>query len=257
MKQTPVFFFFLKKRLYLRVNPNSSYRYLKKRYNCNVRLSFSMVPISQQTRSQIIDLLMKGNSIRKIAELTRVSKSTVHRQRKALNLEQIKQAGGRPGILSARTQREIGRLVESGKASTAVEATQQVVAEGYGPVCPNTVRRGLQRRGLHARIKPKKPLLSRRHRLQRLVFANKYKSWSIEDFKRVIWSDETKICKLGTGGRQYCWRTKGPPIMDRYVTPTVKFGGGAIFLWGCSVVYHMVWYRIYGQDRQWYGREPL
>ena len=61
--------------------------------------------------------------------------------------------------------------------------------------------------------------------------------YTIEDFKRVVWSDETKICKFGTGGRQYCTvlleDQRTPDYgLDHHVLPTVKFGGGAIFCGG-------------------------
>ena len=104
-----------------------------------------MIPIPKHVRSQIIDLLKNGKSTRTVAELelAKVSQSTVWRLSKTLNIEQVRPAAGRQRSLDSRIQRKIGRFVESGKVSTAVEATQQIVAEGYGLVCPNTVRRGL------------------------------------------------------------------------------------------------------------------
>ena len=39
-----------------------------------------------------------------------------------------------------------------------------------------------------------------RHRQQRLAFALKHREWTVEDWKRVIWSDETKSTGLGQMG---------------------------------------------------------
>jgi len=52
---------------------------------------------------------------------------------------------------------------------------------------------------IHSRavVKKKKPLLSARHRKARLAFAQKYREWTVEDWKRVIWSDEMKINRFG------------------------------------------------------------
>jgi hypothetical protein len=76
-----------------------------------------MIPISQQVRSHIIDLLKNGISTRTAADLAKVSQSAVWRLRKTLNLEQVKPAAGRHRVrvLSPGIQREIGRLVESGR----------------------------------------------------------------------------------------------------------------------------------------------
>ena len=55
----------------------------------------------------------------------------------------------------------------------------------------------------------------------------------MEDWKRVIWSDETKINIFGSDGHQYVWKKKGEPLPDRATTPTVKFGGGNLMVWEC------------------------
>ena len=55
----------------------------------------------------------------------------------------------------------------------------------------------------------------------------------MEDWKRVIWSDETKINRFGSNGHQYVWKKKGGPLSDRTTTPTVKFGSGNLMVWGC------------------------
>jgi hypothetical protein len=83
-------------------------------------------------------------------------------------------------------------------------------------------------------VKSKCPLLKQKHRNDRLKFANKYKDWTVENWKRVLWTDETKINRIGSDGRAYTWKEKGSPLCDRTTTPTVKHGGGGnIMVWGC------------------------
>jgi hypothetical protein len=50
-------------------------------------------------------------------------------------------------------------------------------------------------------VKKKRPLFTKRHRRERLDFALSHKNWTIDDWKRVFWSDETKINCLGSDGR--------------------------------------------------------
>lgn len=71
------------------------------------------------------------------------------------------------------------------------------------------------------------------HRKKRLAFALKYQNWTVEDWKRVFWSDETKINRIGSDGKQWVWKQAGQGLIAREVQATVKFGGGNIMVWGC------------------------
>jgi len=82
-------------------------------------------------------------------------------------------------------------------------------------------------------VKKKKPLLSARYRKARLAFAQKYGGWIVEDWKRVIWSDESKINRFGSDGREWVWKQAGEGLIEREVQGTVKFGGENIIVWGC------------------------
>src|SRR5713226_1137107 len=81
--------------------------------------------------------------------------------------------------------------------------------------------------------KKKKPLVSAMHRKKCLAFALTYKEWTMEDWKRVIWSDEMKINRIGSDGKQWVWKQVGEGLISREVQGTVKFGGGKIMVWGC------------------------
>ena len=79
-------------------------------------------------------------------------------------------------------------------------------------------------------VKKKRPKLSPRHKKARLEFAERHQEWTIEDWKKVIWSDETKINRLGSDGRKYTWKEKGEGLSDRLVEGTIKFGGGNLMM---------------------------
>ena len=50
---------------------------------------------------------------------------------------------------------------------------------------------------------------------------------------KVIWSDETKINRIGSDGQSYIWRNGRNLIQDDEVSPSLKFCGGSQMLWGC------------------------
>uniref|UniRef100_A0AAQ4R6W4 Tc1-like transposase DDE domain-containing protein n=1 Tax=Gasterosteus aculeatus aculeatus TaxID=481459 RepID=A0AAQ4R6W4_GASAC len=51
-------------------------------------------------------------------------------------------------------------------------------------------------------------------------------------WRKVLWSDETKIELFGHNAQQCVWRRKGEAFNPKNTTPTVKHGGGSIMLWG-------------------------
>ena len=67
-------------------------------------------------------------------------------------------------------------------------------------ITSQTVRNVLKKAGLKAQKRVKKPALSLRLKRDRFNFATKYKEWTVEDWKKVIWSDETKINWIDSDG---------------------------------------------------------
>ena len=74
-------------------------------------------------------------------------------------------------------------------------------------------------------------MLTSRHRRNRLDFAIAHQDWTLDDWKRVIWSDETKINRFQSDGRQWIWKGPGEGVLvDREVQGTIKFGGGSLMM---------------------------
>jgi transposase len=192
-----------------------------------------MHPTSSAQKENILSLALNGHSTRTIASRLNLCQSTVSRILRTLHPNQHHSSGGRPSKLSPTSQRAILNQITTGKASNAVQATHYINTIISTPVSSETVRRVLRKHSFKAVVKKKKPLLTARHKQKRLAFANKYREWTVEDWKRVIWSDETKINRMGSDGRQYVWKQKGEGLIEREVQSTLKFGGGNIMVWGC------------------------
>ncbi|KAK5897970.1 hypothetical protein CgunFtcFv8_015428 [Champsocephalus gunnari] len=52
-------------------------------------------------------------------------------------------------------------------------------------------------------------------------------------WKKVLWSDETKIELFGHQGKRYVWRKPNTSDHPQNTIPTVKHCGGIIMLWEC------------------------
>ena len=192
-----------------------------------------MPRISDKTRSDTISLIDASLSTRKIARQLGVSHMTVNRVRAKARPHAQKRRGGRPAKLTATDKRRLVRKITSGEADNAVQLTRQLNDATSVECNPQTVRRALKEAGLKAVVKKKRPRLEPRHIAQRHKFAKKYQHWTVDDWKRVIWSDETKVNRLGSDGRKWVWKKRGGVLTRQHVQGTVKFGGGSLMMWGC------------------------
>jgi len=160
-----------------------------------------------------------------------VGKTTVNEVRKRLASNAPRARSGPKPKLAPRERRDAVTSILRGKAKSAVEATKLISETRQDKVSSETVRRVLRKASLVAKKKQKKPFLSAVHRRNRLRWAIEHRDWTVEDWQRVIWSDETKINRICSDGNQYQWLPTGS--VESAVQPTIKFGGGSIMLWGC------------------------
>lgn len=86
--------------------------------------------------------------------------------------------------------------------------------------------RELKDLGLKSGAKHKKPMLTKKHIAAHLKWAKVHEGWTLENWKRVIWSDETKINRIGSDGRKWIWKRPEEKLNKRLVQKTVKHRGG-------------------------------
>jgi len=193
-----------------------------------------MKSISSSQRSTIISLLTEGYSMHKIQLKTGSGKSTIGRINKEVDLNKENNRGGCPSKLSCHNKQSIIHQITTGKLDNAVQATNFINNIISSPVTPQTVRNSLKEINFHSVVKQKHPLLKKAHRQDHLKFTQYHQNWTVEDWKMVLWSDETKINRIRSDGRVYTWKLRGESLSDRTTTPTVKHGGGNdLMVWSC------------------------
>ncbi len=177
-------------------------------------------------------MIGKKLSQREISRLTNVPKTTIQRISKGMN---IKTGGvaGRKKKLCARDVTFCVTQLCNKKAKTAQSLVKTLEVDRGMKVSRRTISRSLHEAGMKAGKKKKKPALSKKNIKERLAFAKSHRHWTIEDWKTVISSDETKINRFGSDGQQWTWYRDGESLQPRNVTETTKHGGGHIMLWGC------------------------
>jgi hypothetical protein len=78
-------------------------------------------------------------------------------------------------------------------------------------------------------------MLTAAHQRKRLAWASEHAKRTIEDWKKVVWSDETSFQILNSAGQEYVWRKKEDALKQANVKQTKKFGGGKIFVGPASL----------------------
>jgi hypothetical protein len=64
-----------------------------------------------------------------------------------------------------------------------------------------------------------------------LSWANKHKQWTLDQWKSVLWSDESKFELFGSNRHVFVRRRVGEQMISGCVVPTVRHGG--VMVWGC------------------------
>lgn len=197
-----------------------------------------MKKLERTKLKDISNKIEQGQSSRQIAESTGVSHTTINNYRKSLDLNTPKPKAGAPRKLSPRDKRHIVNLATGAKIKTAIEIAKEVnifkQLSNEKTINVQTVRRALKEQGFETRVRVNKPKLTVKHRKARLKWAEAHKEWTLDDWKRVIWSDETKINRFCSDGIRFAWirPTNKCVIQEKQIKPTVKFGGGNIMVWG-------------------------
>jgi transposase len=187
-----------------------------------------MKPISDEKRAEILLKLAEGKSCRSIAHSCHVSHGTVSNLRPLVPSPPPCNHGGRPSKLTSHDRCRIARLVTSAKADNAIQVKRLSGLD----VHPQTIRNALKKEGMVSAGKVKKPLLRKKHRKARMGFCYRNKDYTPDDWKRHLFSDETKINRLGSDGKVWVWKKKGAALADQHCIPTVKGGGGSVMVWG-------------------------
>lgn len=189
---------------------------------------------SEELRKLIVEAKQRGEFADDIAERYHCSRRTVFniwklwQDNHSVKHRKIK---GRPRKTTPGQARLLVRQVKKDPFMTAVQMVQYARDHLNLNISDWTGRRILIKAGLRGRTPAKKPWISKKNRAARLKFAKEHKDWTIEQWKRILWSDESKNNLFGSDGRRFVRRPAGKRFDKNYIRPTVKHSA-SVMPWG-------------------------
>lgn len=186
--------------------------------------------IDLPTRTKIITLHQYTNkSQREISRIVGVSQSSVDR---IIKKDIVSKRKGRCGRKVKASQEAIQMLIaesERHPRNTSSELRNYLASLGI-QVTSRTVRGYLLKAGRRARRPIKKQLLTEEMKRKRLAWAETYKEWTKEDWRKVLFSDESHFLVQGQHS-QYVRRSKNEEIREEHMNQFVKNPQKRMF-WG-------------------------
>ena len=191
--------------------------------------------LSIEERAAVVTLSEEGYSCRSIARRQKISLCAVQgilRKKSETGTVKDKSRSGRPRATTAREDRLLYRTSLSNRRATS-RLLKRALQDSTGcHVSSSTVRRRLNSFGLKGCVAAKKPLLTEKHKKKRLEWCKERQDWTVEKWRKVLWSDES-VFELIPARREWIRRRSNERYHPHCVTSTVKYGGAKIQVWGC------------------------
>ncbi|KAJ1300251.1 hypothetical protein OPQ81_005080 [Rhizoctonia solani] len=192
---------------------------------------------SQDTINSVLSLLDGKKSFAEIYDQTKVPISTIGWLCAKHHPDHQRASVGRPRKLNPAATcyaiRLVTNQITNQNSVNTRQATQTLSRLTGESIHPKTACHALKRAGLKPKKGVKKPKLTKAHIKAQLEFAKAHRFWTVEDWKRVLWSDEITLECLGTGGVHWVLTRPGEDLNNGLILPTLNFGGGSFMFWGC------------------------
>ena len=161
-------------------------------------------------RASAILLHNQGKSEREIAKQLKVFKTAVHGAIQCFRVTKNLVDRTRPGRPRATTEAEdkhLALMSKRNRRQTAPELRARLNEGRHNPVSLTTVKMRLKERDLNGRIATKKPLLRAANRKSRKQWGLTHKNMPLDQWDKVLWTDESKFEVFGQKRKIYVRRS--------------------------------------------------
>ena len=191
--------------------------------------------LTENQRGGIIIAKKLGHTHTEISEAVGCSRSSVIRVLEAHELKKSpKKRTGRPPILNKSACNRLKVSVTRNKRSRrkTLSSIRLTYLKKNVSISTRTISKELAKQGVHSRVPRCKPLISEDNKAKRFSWALAHEHWNVEDFKKIMWSDESTYTQFQTSGFGRVWREPGEEFHEDCIAATVKKSLSRMF-WGC------------------------
>ena len=146
-----------------------------------------------------------------------------------------KPRSGRPSKLGDELTQLVSEKLSTdryGREKSAGEIADEVSKSGIISISESSIYRTLRANG-YSKTKPtRKPGLTKQMKAARLQWCLNHQHWTLEDWKAVIWSDETSIVLNQRRGGYRIWRKPEEALLKSCIRERWK-GYSEFMFWGC------------------------
>ncbi|GFR84592.1 transposable element Tcb1 transposase [Elysia marginata] len=194
-----------------------------------------MPRLSEVDRHSALGVLQAGLPISEVFLRMNVNRTTIFRLRQRLHEKDTvsdRPRSGRPRCTTQRQDRNLVRNLMNNRFLSA--SSRQTRGRNNQRISANTVRRRLSTSGLRARRPYICPILTKRHRHQRTLWAQEHAAWDRIQWRSVVFSDKSRFCIEHANGRLRVWRRSGERYQADYVRNTTGGGGASLLMCCCT-----------------------
>jgi transposase len=188
--------------------------------------------IPLEIRTEIATLYAaKVFSMSQLASKFKVSKHAVHdivHKKKEFGTIADRPRSGRPKITSTADDRALCRMARANPRLSAPELQRLWLAKAS----VSTVKARLRSNGLHGYIARRKPMLTPLHHRRRLQWCRERKHWSVQQWRRVLFTDESSFSLIPNSTRVYIRRRINEEFRPQCLAPSYKTRSPTVMVWG-------------------------
>ena len=195
--------------------------------------------VTKEEIGVILHLKSEGKSFSEIAKVTKRSRKAVTniiKRHEETGSTDHRPRSGRPSKSTPRDDRKLIRLSLANRHKNASDLRKEWSEQAGVDVSSRTVRRRLCKGGLKGCKARRKPLLTAVQRKRRLEWCRAHKSWSLDQWKRILFSDESTFTLQSHAGNNWVRRRQGEEYKPECILPTIKHPP-SLMIWGCMAAH--------------------